>query len=182
MMKKSKIIMMSIAGLAVILPLAMFYSMSPVVSQTHSLVESLTVDDLTDRAMIIVEGKIVKSTTGLQYYGGDTDTPKVYTKWYLEPTKFIKGSDKSPLLEIKTFGGTHEKYTQTTDDVSFNIGEKVILFLGKEPESIYSDSYYVRGLQQGKYSVEDSMVKSEIPGRDSSEQELLKKVATRMNQ
>ena len=45
-------------------------------------------------------------------------------------------------------------------DATFELNEKVLFFVaGPEPESIWGDSYYVAGLEHGKYKLENGKAK-----------------------
>ncbi|MEM4252508.1 MAG: hypothetical protein QXE84_03185, partial [Candidatus Nitrosotenuis sp.] len=58
----------------------------------------------------------------------------------------------------------------------------VLLFLSKEPGTIYGDSYYLTGVTQGVYKIKGDVAEQEIPGRTTTESALVQKIQQALNE
>lgn len=166
----------AISSLAVVLSLAAFVLWIPVTITNDGLEQQFTTEELTKKTQVIVIGEIVDSRSDLTFKDNDIKKPFIWTTTYIKPERFIKGSDDSPLLEVKTIGGQVNNIKHDADEPKFQKGDRVLLFLNKEPDSVYGNSYYVSGVTQGKWTLKNSMADNENPERNLSETALMAEI------
>lgn len=171
--KKQKI---WLSALATVCSLAAFALLVPITVSSDGLQREFTTEDLAKKSQVIVIGKVVDSKSDLIFQDNDPTKPFIWTTTYVKPEKFIKGSDTAPLLEIKTIGGKVNNIVYDSDDPKLEKGDRLLLFLNKEPNSIYGDKYYVSGVTQGKYALKNGMAENDDEKRNISETELLTKI------
>lgn len=122
----------------------LFFLLTFLVGQLFSLQKYWPLETLVKNSEIIVLGK-VKAKTCLW----NENKTKIFTKIMVEPQKIIKGS-QTGLISVVTQGGQIGQVGfWVSDQPSFQINEKVILFL----EAARQNSRPVCGLTQGKFSV-----------------------------
>lgn len=175
--KKQKIALPAIAVVAAMFAMPFVL---PIDVSIDGLEQEFTIEQLTDRTQIIVIGEVVDSKSDVTFKENNPMKPYVWTKTYVKPIKFIKGFDGSDLLEVKTSGGTFNNIKHDSDDPTFQKGGKVLLFLNKEPESVYGDSYYVSGVTQGKYHLINGKAENQNEKRSTVEAVLIDKINNAM--
>lgn len=141
------VIVGAIVGLAVVeLPHAKRYTQ-------HGLVERVDVPTMTKDADLAVIG-VVKKRLGTTRQTDATGEDMVYTRWLIQPDRTIKGRASASVI-VRTMGG---RYGLTVVDVedqpTFEVGEKVMLFLQSYPG--WSSDYRVVGEFQGKFTLNGS--------------------------
>ena len=176
MLNKKKLII-SLVAIAVLLPVLHVVGITPLVIQSHSLSPDISAEDLTQKAELVVKGKLVGYTTELQYSDNDLSKPMVFTNWELEPKKFLKGSSNENPIIVKTLGGEYNNIRHIEKSSFLEEGNNVILFLTVDPDSIYGDSYYITGISSGHYKIfDDGKVKNSDAKKDTTEKQLEKRI------
>jgi hypothetical protein len=105
--------------------------------------QELTIDQMTRRASVIVEGQVT-SVHG----DWNTDHTKIYTTLRLQVARYHKGSASPGTLDIRFLGGTvGDMALVVIDQPTFSPGERVFLFLS--PNFDTSDTPIV-GQYEGK--------------------------------
>jgi hypothetical protein len=103
----------------------------------------------------------------------------------LDVETYLENPRDTKTIEIRDFGeGVFDDPIRGRSQVQvgggkveFNEGEKVLVFLDYDEGNVMGDGYYVVGASQGKYSIEEGMVKNQDPSRDMPLQEMLKIVS-----
>lgn len=142
---------------------------------SETTIISLDKNQLVNEATIIIEGKVISSEIKNDYKGFPA------TDYKIKVDKVFKG-EPVPEVVVRTAGGENSEMIYIPDDgmVSFEIGEKVILFLtndkGNRPDKD-DFGYFVVGQFQGKFKEENGKLKNDKFVFDASTfKEELKKI------
>ncbi len=110
---------------ALALIIATTLGLAPSVSQA-SVLADLSIEDRTDGAVYIVEGKVVSTWTELDARG------RIWSRAKVDVTAQHKGDDLPSEIVIDSMGGTYGDYTLTVvGQAVYSEGENVFLFLDK---------------------------------------------------
>ena len=117
-----------------------------------------TSEELARYSDLIIHGTLTDSYSYVEWYiSGNVAVPSVYTVWTIEHSEIFKGGtgDKTRFV---VNGGTYNNIVQDAmHKTELNRDDDVIVFLAKEPDSIYKDHYYMVGIESGIYKINDSM-------------------------
>lgn len=179
-MNRQRKIITSGIGLLATIPVLFVLSVAlPVGNSIHTLESSVTDEELIQNSDMIVKGTLVNSETVELFYGADPKTPKIYTKWTISPDTVFKGESDSKYIEALMPGGEKEGFATIVDHVpDMHKGDVVILFLNKDPESVFGDNYVIAGPVAGTYLVRDGIATNEISDKTASEGEIIAKIQT----
>lgn len=173
---KKKIIVLSVMGIVALLPIAFFGGLIPLTIESHGSTPLFTVEELTEKTQVIVMGTVISSSSELVHLDGEISKPIIFTKYLVKPDNFIKGTDKSDVLEVKVIGGKHNTMEHLSEYTQFEKNERVLLFLNKEPHTRYGNSYYISGVDQGAYKIQDQMAVNKDDSRTTTTNELVAKI------
>ena len=120
-----------------------------------------TNEELAGYSDVIVHGTLTDSYSFVEWYvSGNVAVPSVYTVWTIEHSETFKGEDHAK-TEFVVNGGTYNNIVQDVmHDTEMNVGDDVIVFLTKDPDSVYKDHYYMVGIESGIYKIDDGMAKN----------------------
>ena len=182
MNKQRKVLISSVAAITVAIPALFFLSvMMPVGNQVHTLVAEITDEELIANVDMIVQGTASHSEPIELFYGSDSKTPKIYTKWFIETDTIYKGESNSKFVEALMPGGEKNGFTTLIDHAPhIEDGDQVILFLNKDPESVFGDNYVIAGPAIGTYVIHNDIATNENPEKAILETELISKIQTNL--
>lgn len=113
-------------------------------------------EELAKYSDLIIHGTLTDSYSYVEWdVSGNVAVPSVYTVWTIEHSEAFKGGtgDKT---EFVVNGGTYNNIVQhAMHKTELNKGDDAIVFLAKEPDSIYGDRYYMVGIESGIYKISD---------------------------
>jgi len=113
-----------------------------------TIVQSLTLDEMSRKADVIVHGRVVEQSTAW-----NEARSRIYTVTVVEVQERLKGEGASR-IRIRQLGGTVDGITQSiVGNASLAVAEEVVLFLNRDESK---DLHYVVGMAQGKYAVDRS--------------------------
>lgn len=103
---------------------------------------------------LIIHGTLTDSYSYVEWYvSGNVVVPSVYTVWTIEHSEIFKGIADGR-TEFVVNGGTYNNIVQDVmHKTELNKGDDAIVFLTKEPDSIYKDHYYLVGIESGIYKI-----------------------------
>ena len=115
-----------------------------------------TNEELVKYSDLIIHGTLTDSYSYVEWYvSGNVAVPSVYTVWTIKHSETFKG-DAGNKTEFVVNGGTYNNIVQDAmHKTELNKGDDVIVFLTKEPDSIYKDRYYMVGIESGIYKISD---------------------------
>ena len=143
----------------------------------HTVSEYMMVplERMTDMAPVIVIAQVESTYPVLRTHNDELEL-RIWTKTVLKPEKFLKNEDGlNPESNIETIaeGGKILLYNHESNSAKFQAGERVLVFLDKDSDSIMGDDYYVVWGSIGKYLLDDGVAETIIPERTMSETELI---------
>ncbi len=144
--------------IAVVLVLPGLYlgGIIPMSVNTEAWSPVYTDEKLAKYSDLIIHGTLTDSYSYVEWYvSGNVAVPSVYTVWTIEHSETLKGGagDKT---EFVVNGGTYNNIVQDVmHKTELNKGDDVIVFLAKEPDSVYKDHYYMVGIESGIYKIDD---------------------------
>jgi hypothetical protein len=126
---------------------------------TATVVRPLTVADLTSRAQVVVQGRVLDQV-GLW----DSQKRGIYTHTRIEVLKCFKGDVPDKEILVRQLGGRSGGYVMgLPGNAPLQVGEEVVLFLTRD-----SHYHYVVGLAQGKFAVLPDGSGRKVVSRDLS--------------
>jgi len=130
----------------------------------------LSVEELTRTSDSIAIGEVIKVGKILS-----KETPVRTVTVRVE--QYLKNDLGLSTLNITVLGGSLSNMTVWAEDQpSFEAGERTLLFLSKR-----ADAFYVNGLFQGKYRLENGQAINQDSSRNTSERELLLKIRSTLS-
>lgn len=128
----------------------------PVTVNSSSLSPIYDEAKLHSKSILVVEGTLIDRQTDLTFVkNGNVDAPYVYTTWTLLITDTLKGLSDSEKIQFKTSGGTYQNIEhKVLEKIHMGIGDKILVFLTKDLDSQWGDSYYITGIQSGVYTID----------------------------
>ena len=138
------------------LPGLYFGGAIPMSVNTEAWSPAYTNEELAKYSDLIIHGTLTDSYSYVEWYiNGNAAVPSVYTVWTIEHSETFKGGtgDKT---EFVVNGGTYNNIVQNVmHKTELSKGDDAIVFLAKEPDSIYKDHYYMVGIESGIYKISD---------------------------
>ena len=127
------------------------------------MLERYNVEKLVLKSDIIVIGEVVGSGSMWNTPDGKEPMDKsgtyvIYTDSRIKVEEYLKGKLDDQTITVRMLGGTVGKNTQNVEDQPFyGVGEKVLAFLGNDPDVRIKDigdkHFATVGLTQGKISI-----------------------------
>lgn len=174
MRRRTKILAPAVASVAAItVPLLFFTGMIPIEITSQELFAIYEVEELVEGSAAIVKGEIKSSRAIL---AGTIDRPEVMTIYEISPEEFLKGGDGGSgyTVSFMEFGGRYNNMVQKTYMPQFDVGERVILMLGRaDPASVFEGHYYIAGVHDGVFRLEGDQAVSHNSTKTMSEKELV---------
>ena len=141
-----------------------FDQASKVEAQSETLIHAggalpkFTVDFLSKETKHAIVGTVVSITPAEKVVNEEYSFTRIFSDVVIDVEKDLNSNYDGKQIAVRIQGGTMDGVTMTSEnDAEFEVGEKVLIFLGeKEPDSIWGDNYYVAGLEGGKYSLSNS--------------------------
>jgi hypothetical protein len=135
------------------------------VKENGLMVES-SIDDLIIHSDAIIIGRVSEILAPRWCEGLIEGQKTICTDSIIVVTRYLYGQTKADYIAVKVLGGQIENTTVSANDMpSFYKGEEVLLLLERPlqqyspPANIDPENYYwVTGLVQGKYSLNDSIL------------------------
>lgn len=154
----NKKVLIPIVVAVMILPGMYFGGIIPMNIVSHGYSPTYSDQELVERSEIVAKGILVTSESYIDWYVNDSiAVPSVFTVWSLQQSESIKG-EKSNIIKFVVDGGTFNNITQKSMDYTeLNEGDKVIVFLSKDTDSVYKGNYYMTGIETGIYKIENGM-------------------------
>lgn len=139
---------------------------------SYSLIP-LNVSELAKQSDLIVIAN-VKEALPSMLDTSNLKSPHVWTDVVLDVEKTLKGPVNGTTVAVRLAGGTAWGITQiVSPEAELSKGERVLLFLKKEPNTIRGDHYGVLGAIQGKYLLTDGLAVNFDQSRNTSEKMLI---------
>jgi len=173
MINKISIAVITIAGLIGLFTL--MSNNSPVELGSSGLLPKFGVDDLINRAELIVIGE-VKTNLPSQWRGPNGNDPKnatseevsrargLFTDSLISIRQVLKGDEGKPVVRVRSFIGETEKVHWVNEgEPSFVIGKTYLIFLVKDfgpTSNIDPGDYIAVGAYQGVYEIVDGRAMS----------------------
>jgi len=113
--------------------------------------------DMAKRAQYVLIGTVNdKIVSSIDSDPARHDKPMVYTDIVIDVEQDVAEKYKDSQITVRTLGGKTDKYwVDVSYSPTFEIGEKVLMFVSKEPESEMGDNYFVLAQELGKYKIVD---------------------------
>ena len=133
----------------------------PIHMNTEALSPVYTNEELAGYSDIIIHGTLTGSYSFVEWHvSWNAAVPSVYTVWIIERSETFKGEDHIE-TEFVVDGGAYNNIVQDVmHDTEMNVGDDVIVFLTKDPDSVYKNHYYMVGIESGIYKIDDGMAKN----------------------
>lgn len=156
--RKKLISIVAIAVIAAVLPGMYFGGIYPIEITSIGLSPAMEYEELMEKSQLVVKGKIISSETNVEFLDEDELLlADITTIWTLDIKKVIKGDHTGKKVKFATSGGTYNNMKHTAmHSPNLEIGDKMIVFLTKEPASEWGDNYYIHGVQSGVYKIKDN--------------------------
>ena len=148
-------------AIVLVLPGLYLGGIIPMSVNTEVLSPMYTNEELVRYSDIIVHGTLTYNYSFVEWYvSGNVTVPSVYTVWTIKHSESFKGEDDVK-TEFVVNGGTYNNIVQNVmHNTVMNIGDEVIVFLTKDPDSIYKNHYYMVGIESGIYKIHDGIIKN----------------------
>ena len=145
-----------VAAILLLLPGLYFGGFIPLESNRSSYSPPYSIEELKQYSHLTVEGILAGNQSYVEWYiDGNVALPTVFTIWTVQSTDNIKGTD-SETVEFVVLGGTYNNIKQTLmHDTKLNNGDKVVIFLSDEKDTIYGDRYFLTGGESGIFQMKD---------------------------
>ena len=145
---------LALIAVALLLPGLYFGGIIPMSVSTETWSPAYTSEELAEYSDLIIHGTLTDSYSYVEWHiNGNVAVPSVYTVWTIEHSETFKGAagDKT---EFVVNGGTYNNIIQDVmHETELSRGDDAVVFLAKEPDSIYKDHYYMVGIESGIYKI-----------------------------
>ena len=162
----------------IIIPFAVFFTVVFLIpTNMHTVSEYMIVpiDSMVEVTDVIVIAQVESTYPVLRTHDDELEL-RIWAKTVLKPEKFLKNEDGlNPESNIETIaeGGKILLYNHESNSAKFQAGERVLVFLDKDSNSIMGDDYCVVWGPIGKYLLNDGMAENIISERTMSETKLI---------
>ena len=169
--------------IAVVLTLPGLYlgGIVPMSVNTEAWSPVYNTEELAKYSDLIIHGTFTDSYSYVEWHiSGNVAVPSVYTVWTIKHSETFKGGtgDKT---EFVVNGGTYNNIVQKVmHETELNKGDDVIVFLTKEPDSIYKNHYYMVGIESGIYKISGDKATNNYV-KSSHDADSLKKMLKTLN-
>ncbi len=164
--------------LIIVTTLVLFSSLFTI-NEVDALIEAYSLEDLAEKAEFVVIGEVIEISPNVPWYLlFFTDG---YDRFLFDVTLSVEsdldGKYGKDTIIFRIHDSREEFGDHIEDEQNFEIGERVLVFIGKkEPDSVMGDAYLVTGVTQGKYLLKDGIAFGTDFPEGISEDELILKI------
>ncbi len=154
---QKKIYVAAIAAFVVgITAIVMLTQTGPTQISVDGLLDNWGLQDMAKRAQYVLIGTVRdKIVSSIDEDPARWNKPMVYTDVVIDVEQDVANKYKDSQVTVRTLGGKTDKYwVNVSFSPTFEIGEKVLIFVSKEPGSEMGDNYLVLAQQFGKYKID----------------------------
>lgn len=144
----------------------------------HTLEENISEQEEVDRAELIIEGTVIEVKPFWKIIR-DGKNPQIYTEYTVKVNDVIKGNTQDENIKVLTVGGQLDGVTSTTEAISMEYDDNIILLLGKDLNSVFGSYYHPISVSKSTYIVEDNVAKNKMTDRNM-DKDLLKEKLERL--
>lgn len=155
---RKKIYVAAIAVLVVgITAIAMSTQIGPRQMSVDGLLDNWGPQDMAKRAQYVLIGTVNdKTVSSVDHDPARWEKPMVYTDVTIDVDQDVAEKYKDQQITVRTLGGKTDKYwINVSYSPTFEIGDKVLIFVSREPGSEMGDNYFVLAQEFGKYKIVD---------------------------
>ena len=143
----------------------------------HVLEEDISEQEEVSRARIIIEGTVQEAKPFWKIDSGD-EYPYILTEYTVKVNNVIKGNVlANQTIAVLMRGGTLDGITAHAESVDIGLGDSVIMLLGQDASSIWSNSYFPISATKSTYVLDGEQAKNKIESRSMDETALKEKLA-----
>jgi len=173
---KLKTVTLHLIAITVTVLVATTFTTPSTLIYTSYTVVPKSIGELARESDLIVVAKVIEILPSKL----DTSDPKMIRIWTdirLQVERYIKAPSNSSTVEVRLAGGTANGVTHiVSGGVELEAGQRVLLFLKKEPNTIWGDHFFVHGFVQGRYLLDDGSALNEDPAKGTSEKALIAEI------
>jgi len=173
-----KIALISIA--TILVALSIFAMAQPTQVNTSYTLVPMTVKELAQSTDNILIGKVTRIQPSIVENTGGTS--RVWTDVVVEVEKYLKVAPTERYVTLRLAGGRMAQVEEiVSESVTLNEGERVLLFIKKELNTIWGDNYFVHGMIQGKYLLKNGYALNQDSSRNTMEEDLVTEIIMALN-
>lgn len=141
----------------IIIALSIYILNQPRVFITNQLYPEFTLDELAQRADVIIIGKVKDIKEPIMVYNNnDKRLPVLVRDIVISIDRELTSNYNETEITIRTLGGKTDKLVSLEEGVQLEEGEEVLLFTNSDAKDpILKDRYYISGGEQGKFKIID---------------------------
>ena len=144
--------------------------------RTSSSEEQISEQEEVNRAQLIIEGIILEEKPFWKIDQGDK-LPYILTEYVVKVNDVIKGNVQvDDTISVLMRGGTLDGITVKTHAMTIQLGDNVIMLLGKDIYSIWGESYHPISVSKSTYLLEDETAKNKLESRIMDKTDLKEKL------
>ena len=129
-----------------------------------------------NRAQLIIEGTITEIKPFWKLLRADS-IPNIYTEYTVKVTDVVKGNVQvDDTISVLMSGGMLDGVTSKTTAMPIQLGDNVIMLLGKDIYSIWGESYHPISVSKSTYLLEDETAKNKLESRIMDKTDLKEKL------
>lgn len=116
--------------------------------------EAITEDEEINRASLIVEGTVLNAQSKWVIIHND-QPPRIFTDYKILVDEVIKGQYKK-VIKVTMSGGTLDGVTSKTSAPVLEKGDRVIMILGQDLNSLFGDNYTPVSISKSTYVIDET--------------------------
>lgn len=157
LVRKISLVVISLAVVGISATLFVTSQTGPKYVEVDGLLENWGPQDMAKRAKYVLTGTV----KDLIISSVDADPtrwnkPMVYTDVVINVDGDLANQYNDSQITVRTLGGKTDKYwIESSISPKFEKGEKVLIFVSKEPGSEMGDNYFVLAQKLGKYKLDN---------------------------
>ena len=141
-----------------------------------TLEEDISEQEEVNRAQLIIEGIITEVKPFWKLHHDDS-FPSIYTEYKIKVNDAVKGNVQvDDTISVLMRGGTLDGITVKTHAMTIQLGDNVIMLLGKDIYSIWGESYFPISVSKSTYLLEDETAKNKLESRTMDKTDLKEKL------
>ena len=144
--------------------------------RTSSSEGQISEQEEVNRAQLIIEGIILEEKPFWKIDQGDK-LPYILTEYVVKVNDVIKGNVQvDDTISVLMSGGMLDGVTSKTTAMPIQLGDNVIMLLGKDIYSIWGESYHPISVSKSTYLLEDETAKNKLESRIMDKTDLKEKL------
>jgi len=161
-----------------ILATFVLFSSLLMINEADALIIGYSLEDLAEKAEFVVIGEVIEISPNVPWYLlFFTDG---YDRFLFDVTLSVEadldGKYGKDTILFRIHDSREEFGDHIEDEQNFEIGERVLVFIGKKESDSMGDAYRVTGITQGKYLLKDGIAFGTHFPQGISEEELILKI------